>query len=135
MRKQYSIGKENLIRYILGFLLVLLALNAFGGGYYGMSGAEKVPLEWLKGSPFRNYFIPGLFLFVLVGGSALFAAFAVFSQRRQARKAAFICGIITLIWLSVQVVIIGYVSWMQPTTAVVAFFILILSWQLPKYEH
>lgn len=135
MHKKYSAGKEKLLRYTLGLLLVLLALNAFAGGYYGMAGAENVPLEWLEGTPFRNYFIPGLILITCVGGSALVAAFAVFRQRRQARNAAFICGIITVIWLTVQVAIIGYVSWMQPTTAVAAFIILFLTWQLPEYEH
>lgn len=126
---------EKVIRYSLGFLLALLALNAFGGGYYGMAGADNVPVEWLKGSPFHNYFIPGLILFICVGGSALIAAFALFRRHRMAHKAAFTCGIITLLWLTVQVAIIGYVSWMQPTTAVATIIILFLTWQLPKHEH
>jgi hypothetical protein len=126
---------ENITQYTLGTLLLLVALNAFGGGYYGLSGAETVPTEWLKGSPFRNYFIPSLFLFVVVGGSALFAAIAVFRRHRMAHKAAFICGIIILLWVTVQVVIIGYVSWMQPTTAIAALVILFLTWRLSKYDH
>lgn len=126
---------ERIIRYTLGFLLALLALNAFAGGYYGMAGAKTVPIEWLKGSPFRSYFIPGLILFICVGGSALIAAIAVFRRRHIARKAAFMCSIITLLWLSVQVAIIGYVSWMQPTTAIAAVIIFCLTWQLSKYGH
>jgi hypothetical protein len=126
---------ENLIRYSLGLLLLLVVINAFGGGYYGMAGAKDIPTEWLKGSPFQSYFFPSLILFVCVGGSALFAAIVVFRRHRIARKAAFICGIIILFWLSVQVAIIGYVSWMQPTTAVVGVIIIFLTWQLPKYEH
>ena len=126
---------EKFIRYALGILLVVLALNAFAGGYYGMSGARNVPVEWLKDSPFHSYFIPGIILFVCVGGSALFAAMAVLRRYRIARKAAFSSGIIALLWLSVQVAIIGYVSWMQPATAVAAVIILFLTWQLPKYGH
>ena len=56
-----STTSEKLINYSLGILLAFLALNAFGGGYYGMSGAKDVPLEWLEGGPFKNYFIPSLF--------------------------------------------------------------------------
>jgi len=126
---------EKFIRYALGILLVVLALNAFAGGYYGMSGARNVPVEWLKDSPFHSYFIPGIILFVCVGGSALFAAMAVLRRYRIARKAAFSSGIIALLWLSVQVAIIGYVSWMQPATAVAAVIILFLTWQLPKYGY
>lgn len=58
---------NKLVRYTLGVLLLLIAINAFGGGYYGMAGAKNVPVEWLKGSFFRNYFIPGLILFVFIG--------------------------------------------------------------------
>ncbi len=38
---------------------------------------------------------------------------------------------IVLGWLAVQLAIIGYVSWMQPTTAITAVVILALASQLP----
>ncbi len=125
----------NPVRNTLVIMLLLVAINAFGGGYYGMAGAKSVPIEWLKGSPFQNYFIPSLILFVCVGGSALFAAILVFRRQSMARKAALSCGFIILLWLAIQVAIIGYVSWMQPTTAVVALIILFLTFKLPKHGH
>ena len=125
---------EKLIRYPLGVLLMLVAINAFAGGYYGIAGAKNVPTEWLRNSPFNNYFIPSLILFIGVGGSALFAAVAVFWRHRIGRIAAFICGVIIVLWLTVQIAIISYVSWMQPATAVAAIIILFLTWQLPKYK-
>jgi hypothetical protein len=135
MNKQYSHRREKFIRYTLGILLLFVAINAFAGGYYGMVGAKNVPTEWLKGSPFHNYFVPSLFLFVCVGGLSLYAGIAVFRRHRMARIAAFICGTIILLWLAAQVAIIGYVSWMQPATAVAALIILFLTWQLPKYGN
>ena len=126
---------EKLIRYPLGILLLFVAINAFAGGYYGMAGAKNVPTEWLKNSPFHGYFIPSLILFICVGGSALIAAISVFRRHRIGRNAAFICGIIVILWLTVQIAIIGYVSWMQPTTAVAAIIIFFLTWQLPKYKN
>jgi hypothetical protein len=120
------------VRNVLGILLLLVAINAFGGGYYGMAGAKNVPGEWLKGSPFHSYFIPSLILFVCIGGSALFAAIALFKQKIIARNAALFCGVFILIWLAVQVSIIGYVSWMQPVTATVAILIFFIAWHLPK---
>lgn len=126
---------ERFIRYTLSILLLFVTANAFAGGYYGMTDAEGVPLAWLEGSPFHNYFIPGLFLFVCVGGSSLFAAIVVLRRHRIARKAAFSCGIIILLWLAVQMAIIGYVSWMQPATTATAIIILFLTGKLPKYGH
>jgi len=73
-----SRSKENFIRYTLGFLLAFIALNAFGGGYYGMS---------------------------------------VFARFRFARISAFTAVGIVFVWLAIQLSVIGYVFWMQPTTA------------------
>jgi hypothetical protein len=123
------------LRYTLGTLLLLVAVNALGGGYYGMAGAKDVPTEWLQGSPFRNYFIPGIILFLVVGGSSFIAAVAVFRRHRIAFKAAFTCAMIIVVWLSGQITIIGYVSWMQPATAVASLLILILTWVLSKFPE
>jgi hypothetical protein len=126
--------KSAIIRWSLGGLLAFGALNAFGGGYYGLSGAEGVPLEWLNGSPFTDYAIPSLILLVVVGGCFLVAATAVFAGTRIARFMAFTAGFVVLGWLAVQVEIIGYVSWMQPTTAIAGVLILILAWKLPSEQ-
>jgi hypothetical protein len=120
-----------MIRHLLGGLLAFGALNAFAGGYYGLAGAEGVPTEWLEGSPFRDYHIPSLILFTVVGGALLFAATAVFSRLRIARRAALAAGVIVLGWITVQVAIIGYVTWMQPATATGGLLILVLAWLLP----
>jgi hypothetical protein len=118
------------IRYALGALLAFAALNAFGGGYYGLTGAKTVPREWLAGSPFSDYFVPSLILFVVVGGSFLVAAIAVFARWRTARLFAVGAALIVLGWLAVQLAIIGYVSWMQPVTAIAAVVIVILAARL-----
>jgi hypothetical protein len=125
-----TVGRAHptVIRYSLGGLLAFGALNAFAGGYYGMSGAEDVPREWLEGSPFDDYFIPGLVLFLVVGGSMLAAAIAVFADLRIARLAALGAGLVVLAWLAVETLIVGYVSWMQPATTMGALVILLLAW-------
>jgi hypothetical protein len=122
------------IRYSLGGLLAFGAVNAFGGGYYGLSGAKGVPTEWLKGSPFSDYFIPSLILLVVVGGSFMVAAMAVVTGLRIARLAALTAGIVVLGWLAAQLVIIGYVSWMQPTTAIAGLLVLVLGSLLPRSQ-
>jgi hypothetical protein len=118
-------------RHVLGALLAFAALNAFAGGYYGLAGAKGVPREWLRGSPFADYFVPGLVLFVIVGGALLLATVAVFARWRHARVPALAAGVIVLGWLSIQVAVIGYVSWMQPATAIGGALILALAWRLP----
>ena len=78
-----------LLRYFLGCLLAFSALNAFGGGIYAIMGAENVPVEWLKGSPFTSYFVPGLILFFIVGGSFLTSSVLMFLNSKHAFKASY----------------------------------------------
>ena len=127
-------SSTNLINKILGVLLIFVAVNAFVGGYYGLSGAKGIPLEWLNKSPFKDYFIPSFILIVFVGGSSLFAGLAVLKKFRSADIIAFTAGAILMVWLIVQVYIIGYVSWMQPATAIADVLILILAWLLQNEE-
>ena len=119
------------IRYLLGVLLGFGAINAFAGGYYGLSGAPGVPLDWLAGSPFKNYFIPSVILLVVVGGALSFAAVALLARARLARVSAVVAGMVVLVWIAVQLAIIGYVSWMQPATLVAGILVLMLAWLMP----
>jgi hypothetical protein len=120
------------VRHLLGALLVFGALNAFGGGYYGLSGAEGIPTEWLRGSPFSDFVVPSLILIGVVGVAFLIAAVAVFRAWRRDRFFALGAGAIVLSWLAAETAIIGYVSWMQPITAIAAVVILALAWRLPS---
>lgn len=129
---RFATAHPKAIRIALGVLLSFAALNAFGGGYYGLAGAEGVPVEWLEGTPFTDYTIPSLILLVVVGGAFLFAAVATFADARFARAAAAAAGIIVLGWIAVQVAMIGSVSWMQPATTIAGLLILVLAWLLPQ---
>ena len=120
------------IRYLLGALLAFGALNAFGGGFYGLAGAKDIPTEWLRGSPFSSYFVPSLILLVVVGGSFLASAIAVFARFRFDRPMALATGATVLGWIAVEVAIIGSVSWMQPATVAVGLLVLLLAWFLPR---
>ncbi len=118
------------LRWTLGGLLAFGALNAFGGGLYGMSGAESVPLEWLHGSPFSDYCVPGLVLALVVGGAMTYASVSVLLRWRSGPLAAFAAGLVLVGWMAVQVAIIGYVSWMQAVTLLAGFTVIELSWLL-----
>jgi len=120
------------IRTLLGALFAFGALNAFAGGYYGLSGADGVPREWLAGSPFSDYVVPSLVLFVVVGGALALAAIMVFRGHRLARAIACAAAAVLLAWIVVQVAIIGYVSWMQPATFAAGLLMLLLISLLPS---
>ena len=126
--------RDSRLQYALCGLLAFGALNAFAGGYYGMAGAEGVPLEWLDGTPFSSYFVPSLILFVVVGGALLAAALVVLARTRRSAELALAAGGVVFVWLATETAMIGYVSWMQPATAVGAALILLLA-ELMRRGH
>jgi len=88
----------------------ILAIGANGGG---------VPLEYLKNSPFSSYFVPGLILGAVVGGTQLAAAIALLAKRDKAPLLSAIAGFGMLIWTFVELAMIQQYSWLQG-----AYFIL-----------
>lgn len=129
MIKQQKTG--TVLRYILGVLLAFGALNAFGGGYYAMKGAKDVPLELLEGSPFHSYFIPGLILFLFVGFPFLQASIACFIGHPYARLVVYVSIATLFIWLASEIIVIGFVSFMQPVTAIFGIILFVLARFLP----
>ncbi len=119
-----------LIRITLGVILAIVAVNAFGGGYYGMAGAKDIPLYWLHGSPFKSYFIPSLFLFIVLGGSCLYSSIVVFRNRKSAKTASVFTGILMLVWITIQVLMIGFVSMLQPVIFITGIIVLGLALSL-----
>jgi hypothetical protein len=60
-------------RLLLAVLDSFLTLDAFAGGIGFLADHNAPSLEMLHGSPFTNYTIPGIALFLVVGGTALVA--------------------------------------------------------------
>ena len=113
-------------RALLVGLEVLAALNAVGGGLYALAGARDVPREWLEGTPFDDYTIPGILL--LVGaGVMVVAATMVLLGARAAAAFSGAAGALLVMWIVVQVAMIGYVSWLQPASFAAGLAIIALA--------
>jgi len=122
------------IRVILIVVEILLALNAIGGGIYGLRGAPEVPRALLQHTPFESYVIPGLFLLIVVGGAMVTAAATVLLRPRRGAWASLIAGAILILWIIVQVAMIGYLSWLQPICLVLGILICVLALLLAKRD-
>ena len=83
--------------HVLLALELFVAFWAFAGGIGMMGGGVDLPSEWLDGTPFADYFIPGLILFGVVGGSMLTASLAVWSRSLFSGPASLIAGSVLVI--------------------------------------
>jgi hypothetical protein len=91
---------------------LLLSIGALAGGAALMIGprGQIIPLavSALQGSPFDTYFVPGMILFGVIGIGPLLAARLVWLRHWWAPLATILVGIILLIWLAVEIAIVGY---------------------------
>src|SRR4051795_11820255 len=92
----------------------VVAINALGGMTYALGGAAAVPAEWLDGTPFDSYLIPGLYLGVVVGGGCLAAAYATLCHPSRARASALGSSAVMVSWIAAQEAMIGYRTPLQP---------------------
>ncbi len=125
---------ERMTRNALGAILLFVALNAFGGGVYGLSGAKEIPRAWLEGSPFSDYFIPAVVLLLVIGIPFLLSGIMVLRRHAWSARAALFCATTLAIWIGVQVSMIGYVSWLQPAMLAAAAIIFFLALLLRRHE-
>jgi hypothetical protein len=105
---------QPLTRYATVSLLleVLLGVGALGGGLILILAPRgeimPLPLSALAGSPFDTYLGPGLILFTVLGLGPLVAAGLTWRRHPFAPAAAFVVGAALLIWIAVEIAIIGY---------------------------
>jgi hypothetical protein len=70
--------------------------------------AIGLPLDWLQGSPFPDYRLPGLFLLAVLGAVPLWVAARVWRRRAWAWPGALMVGLVLLAWLVVEIRVVGF---------------------------
>ena len=98
--------------------LILLGAGAFAGGALLVTQPDGSAMQWdldmLAGSPFADFLIPGLILGGFFGiGSFVVAALGV-ARFRVAPYLAFAIGVGQMIWIVVELAIIGEFSFLHP---------------------
>ena len=103
------LGKLGVTAIVLN---LVQAVGALGGGLALMLGPHgeilPLPVAALRGSPFANYFVPGLVLFVVLGIGPLLVAALGFRRHRFAPLLTVGVGAALLIWMVVEIAVIGY---------------------------
>ncbi len=116
--------KHKAIRITLFVLVVFGALTTLAGGIGLLTGIIAAPHQWLQGSPFVNYTIPGLSLAVIVGGSMLIAAATIFTGSEIGVLASGFAGLAMMIFEIVEVAVIDpYIgNWLSLALTLQVFY-------------
>ena len=99
-------------RTLLG-LHLFHALSAVGGGIALVVGALGVPTVLLRHTPFDSFVIPGIFLVVVIGGSAMIGLTALLARRWRALATSAAAGAVMVGWILGESLLVEGFSWLQ----------------------
>ncbi len=92
--------------------LLLLGLNAVAGGFVLIvdptGSTMGLPVDRLQGSPFSSFLVPGLVLFLVLGVYPQVVAYGLWTRRRWSWRAALLVVPAVIVWLAVQILVVGY---------------------------
>ena len=107
----------NTLRLIAILLLIFNATGALFGGWsliQDPTGSDlKLPLTYLEHSPFKDFFIPGLILFIVNGVFSVITIFWTGLQRRQYPWLIIIQGGILTSWIIAQMIMIREINYLH----------------------
>jgi hypothetical protein len=116
--------KHKAMRITIFVLVIFGALTTLAGGIGLLTGAIATPTEWLEGSPFIDYTIPGLALAIIVGGSMLLAAPTILTGHEIGLLASGYAGLAMMVFEIVEVAIINRFvgSWLSLALSLQVFY-------------
>jgi len=132
-------GPKRARPFIAWLLIVLHFLMGIGGIVSGgmlVVAPDGKYLGWteslLQGSPFTNYLIPGLILVILIGFFPIFVGWGILTlpswrwpdainptkRFHWSWSASWAAGVIMLVWILVELFMVGYLGFLQPMVIV-----------------
>ena len=127
------------------------ALSGLFGGFaltfYPSGEMLNMPLNYLNNSPFDNYFIPGIILFVILGilpafifyslikkpSSKFFEFFNLYKDVHWSWTFTLYVAIMLIIWIQIEIMIIGY-AFLQTVYGFAGIIMLIIT-LLPSVKN
>ena len=134
-----------LMAWILVVLVFIIGLGALISGAMLFAAPDGRLLQMstgiLAGTPFSNYLVPGLILFGFLGVFPVFVGYGLLRQPRWtwpealnpsktvywAWTASWAAGAVMMIWIAVETILLGFISFLQPVIAAYGMVIIVLT--------
>ncbi len=115
-------------------LLLFNGLSALFGGWQLMvqpdGSSMQMSLDWLQYSPFSNYLIPGILLFVVNGLMSIFVFTLLIIKYKYYPLLVMLQGVLLFGWIVVQVLMVRDLVWIQVLFGIIGLILLLLGWSL-----
>lgn len=118
------------IRITAIILLVIVSINALVAGYLFIidpSGSKmKIPVSYLQHSPFSNFLVPGIVLFLVNGILSLVAAMATILKLKIYPALIVWQGILLLGWIVAQIILLQHFNFLHLLMGTIALSLFVL---------
>ncbi len=122
------------MKTILILLTAIVALTSIPSGIMMMIRPDGALLQLdiaiLHDTPFRNFFIPGMALSLIAGGSNLLACILNLKKHASRYDWSIVAGLMIGGWITVQIILIGLLHGLQIFYIAAAAFIILIAYQL-----
>lgn len=116
------------------FLMILQMFSGLSGLFGGMmliidptGNSIQLKSGWLNATPFVDFLIPGIILFIFIGIGHIFGFIITIIKHKLRFLIALVLGLILVSWIAFQVGLIGYKNFLQPLYFIVGFLEVLLS--------
>lgn len=120
-------------------MLIFNGIGAlYGGGHlilYPDGSSIQLSLNWLENTPFHDYLIPGIILFIANGLFSLLAFGALIFNLKNSAWFVMAQGAIMSGWIVIQIILIQTVYFLHFIMGGVGISLAILGWILVKYNE
>jgi hypothetical protein len=83
-----------------------------------------------EGSANRDFYLPAILTSAIAGGLHLLAVFHLFQRQRKAYSYAIAGGVFVIIWMILQMMIIGYAHWLNLIFLIAGLMSFLIAFQL-----
>jgi hypothetical protein len=111
-------------------LLLIVAINAIIAGYLFITdpsgSALKIPVSWLRYSPFHTFLVPGIILFTVNGLFNLIAAAAAIFRLKNYPALIVLQGILLSGWIAVQIIMLRDLNFLHVILGMIGMALFVL---------
>ena len=109
--------------YILGIIQLIVALGAIPTGLsmvFVSDGSQLgIPTHILSSQPFKDLFIPGIFLLNFNGLGNFIGSILSFRKNPYAGLLGIFLGIFLVVWICIQLFFTGFIHFLQPVFLII----------------
>lgn len=125
---------ERLLRIFTSGLLLFNGIGAIYGGYdllaYPDGSGMKLSVDMLRHSPFHDFFIPGLILFVVNGLLSVAALLFLLLRYKKYTEIVMWQGMVLTGWIAIQIALLRTVVALHLVLGLTGLLLLYCGWRL-----